>query len=739
MTDYIKINSLTNTQMKIISLIIFIAFFTLRSNILSANQEFPARNGEKPVILESITPDTPFVARNFAWASGTSNPYLSAVQFLQSFPEIVGVEDPHTDLEFESATRFDNHTVLKFNQTYKQIEVFGRGVIVKVDESGTVYYIASNAVQILDFPSEEPLIDSFEASLIALQSVPGIPVYSTSAKRFIFAEKDHSYPIWVFSIGTKNPLGSWLVLVNGISGEVINIAKRTFNATGRVFEQNPNNGGLIEPELLHLSGDGTRLNGQYATTYRYISEGNIQTAIPDSDGNFLYNPSSTQPDFEDPFVEVQSYYHVDRIVDYFVTTHGYTQTRGPLTVLTNYYQGSTSSPTPYDNAAYDGENWTLTIGQGSTADFGYDATIIYHEVGHSVIDSIAQLLIFGGDKYGMILMPGAIHEGVSDYFAASLLDDPNMNEYIYIGRNLQNDHKCPEDMIGEPHQDGLVVGGTLWDIRELLGKEISDRIVYRALFGLPQDTSFKILSNSVMDEIDQLITEGTLTEAEKTQVETIFQERGMDICDRFIDLKGAESYSTLLFGLSMMGESACDYISYAQALGLSMPTAFQWYIDVPEDATTLKIDFSLTLFSPGEEQHWLYLRKEEPVEFELVSIIPGLVLPLRVQKADKTFEMSNGFTLTPYTDPPVEPGKRYYVAISSLSCPMGRYTISGSTGNEPVEEPVVETEEEEPEVVVEEEADAVSVEELDAISENNEEEMGPPEKGDSGCGCKIAE
>jgi Zn-dependent metalloprotease len=679
------------------------------------------------------------VVRDFHWPGFGADPLAGALDFLASFPDLAGVTDPSTDLALAGSLTFGDETVMRFIQTYHGVPVFGRAVIVRADSTGSVDYMAGNAVPPAADIATTPALDPAEAVAIARGTVTGTLRMEPRTELMVLLDPDEATLVWAVTLSASGPAEAWVILVDAATGRPVDRFDLLFNGTGRVWEQNPVNGGLIEPEILGLTGDGTTLTGEHAIDYRYLTTADpFQSALADVDGNFLFDPSATQPVFDEPFCEVNTYYHVDRIARYFVETHGYEQTRGPLTVYANYHEGTDAegNPTPFDNSFYDGANWTLSLGQGSTADFGYDATVVYHEYTHSVVDTLAQLTVINADIYGMKMMPGAIHEGVADYFATSLTDDPDLSEYIPLGRHMINDKKCPDDMQGlEPHDDGEVIGGTLWAVREAIGTAQADSAVYEALTLIPSDCTFKTLAEAILQAIDDKVAAGTLTDADRTAVEAIMDERGMTICDRFISIDDGETYTSSVFGLTMFG--ACDAIDFIEGLGYSVPSGFQWSIEVPEGSTTLQVAFDVEFYGGVEGKHWIYVRRGEPIEFELINIY-GFIFPARANAYDGMFAQADGFTLTPYTDPPLEPGATYYITSSTLSCPMGEYHISAVVGDEPVPEPRPEGIEED---LGEEEPDGSAVEEaedaaqdLDAAGEEEAEDDGGGKKG---CGCRF--
>ncbi len=113
------------------------------------------------------------------------------------------------------------------------------------------------------------------------------------------------------------------------------------------------------------------------------------------------------------------------------------------------------------------------------------ADVIYHEFGHAIHVNAIIPGVGGFD--------GAMSEGVSDYLAATITDDPGM------GRGFRlNDpeaplrHLDPEsigeprkdyrfDLVGQVHADGEIIGATLWQLRqELIEKHGPERGVAQA-------------------------------------------------------------------------------------------------------------------------------------------------------------------------------------------------------------------------------------------------------------------
>ena len=113
------------------------------------------------------------------------------------------------------------------------------------------------------------------------------------------------------------------------------------------------------------------------------------------------------------------------------------------------------------NAFYTSGTVNFFVGySGLCNNSGRIADVIMHELGHGIHQYIVAAGTFAGD----------ISEGSSDYVAATINDDPALAPEFYIGypwlRELETDKAYPDDFIGEVHNDGLIWGSFLWNLRE---------------------------------------------------------------------------------------------------------------------------------------------------------------------------------------------------------------------------------------------------------------------------------
>lgn len=170
---------------------------------------------------------------------------------------------------------------------------------------------------------------------------------------------------------------------------------------------------------------------------------------------------------------------------------------------------------------------------GSSRDFALSGETILHEYAHGVTTRL-----IGGSLESGCLSNGAqrdaLGEAWSDYFAASFYAQPLLGAYLspdptkgvrrfsldetpWKYRDLGNDGL-------QPHNDGEIFSATLWDIREELGAETTDALVYAALALTPCEPSFLDARDAIL-LADETFNAG----ANQGALWSIFAARGMGL------------------------------------------------------------------------------------------------------------------------------------------------------------------------------------------------------------------
>ncbi|MEU0182081.1 M4 family metallopeptidase, partial [Streptomyces sp. NPDC006207] len=156
---------------------------------------------------------------------------------------------------------------------------------------------------------------------------------------------------------------------------------------------------------------------------------------------------------------------------------------------------------PWVNAFWDGSKMVYGTGDDEYRSLASDLDVVGHEMTHGVVEHTADLVYAG--------QSGAMNEAIADYLGNAIdvtvsrtrMDDPDAG---LIGGDLcrtltpkecafrdLNDGAGTADFISMPlgsrndqggvHLNSHIFGGALWDIRESLGGELADQIVYKAL------------------------------------------------------------------------------------------------------------------------------------------------------------------------------------------------------------------------------------------------------------------
>src|SRR5258707_1372043 len=108
-----------------------------------------------------------------------------------------------------------------------------------------------------------------------------------------------------------------------------------------------------------------------------------------------------------------AYYHVNRMHAYFAKSFGFTALdTSPMPVAVYYGEN-------LDNAYYVPWGNYIVLGGGDRYNvLSRDATVMYHEYTHGVTNRISPL--------GSVSEAAPLDEGYSDYFAATVSDDPRI-------------------------------------------------------------------------------------------------------------------------------------------------------------------------------------------------------------------------------------------------------------------------------------------------------------------------
>lgn len=242
-------------------------------------------------------------------------------------------------------------------------------------------------------------------------------------------------------------------------------------------------------------------------------------------------------------------------------------------------------------------------------DFAYDGDVVFHEFMHAVTTSmIGKLNTFGVNQWGIHSEPGSLNEGWSDYFAAAFSNRPAIGSYAAIRggygeasmRNIDNNLCCPQDVMGEIHNDGLVWSGALWEIRQAVKKILGqngalefDRAVLTALAQAKTTEDFKSQSQKLLKSV----RDRPLLGQNVAQIaQDVLMKRGIANCFRAYQLSSVDNRNGIQIHpkktLMVQSKNMIGLKNYA-------PSSSQLAIAIPAGAKSLTVSWRQYLGGTG--------------------------------------------------------------------------------------------------------------------------------------------
>ena len=157
------------------------------------------------------------------------------------------------------------------------------------------------------------------------------------------------------------------------------------------------------------------------------------------------------------------------------------------------------------------------------------ADVVYHEFGHSLHN---HAIIEGVGSWD-----GALSEGMSDVLSTLITNDAAMGRGFFLTnapmRNLDpaSDLRWPDDITGEVHADGEIIGGTMWDVKKALeaklGAAAGHAKTVEIFYGILQrasDIPSSYAEALVADDDDGDLANGSPNQCE---LNTVFKAHGL--------------------------------------------------------------------------------------------------------------------------------------------------------------------------------------------------------------------
>lgn len=480
--------------------------------------------------------------------------------------------------------------IVKLQQEHRGIPVLNRGAGVALRPNGSAAFAT---VQVEDrLPADiTPKLSSDDAAKIAAR-LTGLEAKAKDAKLVVFPIPSGPRLSWLVVPSGRTldrRMGAVpyapVVILDAESGARLAGWNAVRTAHARVYETNPVKTPKLIDVSLPLEPGAMSLANHRVVSLNCIDRRDTrnfhgvdirvchleQTASADDDGNFLYEPAPDS-EAEDAFSEVSLFHHTNRAYEYFASL-GMTDLPVQVSTISNlrfaegFFAddpsniGDTQRPlVPYQNAFYvagsevfgqlfDVGGPGLWFGQGPKRDYSYDGDVVYHELGHAVVDHTIQFPYwFRADEQGLSPAPGAMNEGIADYFAAALSGDPIVGEYA-IGdldleglegiRDISASDACPANLIGEVHADSVFFSAGLWKMRASLNEADRpklDKAVFDVLATAHGDIGYEDFAELLLASVKA----SPLGESVAKELERELMARGiLPACERRLVWEGA--------------------------------------------------------------------------------------------------------------------------------------------------------------------------------------------------------
>jgi len=446
----------------------------------------------------------------------------SARQFLVEQADLLKLDV--SQLQLRRADNIDNKWYVSYQQVYNGIPVLFSEVELRLGANGNVMMFGS------DF---HPDLQINTTATLSLQTAREIASRGMQVGEWL-GDSEPETPLYILPIENENqldyhlayrcefsveePPGRWVSYVEAHSGEILWRFNRVRDSVSGVVSGDIHRNNVTEaltshpfPDLFVTIGGqqiatnaagqftlatvisgaalSAKLEGRYAKVTR--ADGNAASfAATVQDGqqiNIVWDDDNSQTSERD------AYFHTN-------IAHAFIKSVDPAFTGVDYSMPVRVNIAQTCNAFWDGRGINFYRAGGGCRNTAEIPTVVYHEYGHGIND-----MQYLGKGVQDGLTNGAMHEGLADINAALLVDDPVVGRgFMENGgglRNVKNSNRYPQHVSGEVHNDGLMIAGALWDLREALGLEKARRYSHFARYGTPDDPDLLTAVNEYFIEI----------------------------------------------------------------------------------------------------------------------------------------------------------------------------------------------------------------------------------------------
>lgn len=585
------------------------------------------------------------------------------------------------------------HHTVRFVQQHAGLPVIGAQAAVRIGSDGTVRAAVFEIDRSLSVAPKPGLAE--HQAITAVAAVLGAPAGAMRASLAVWPDGRGGRLTWQVDAPSRE--GGLRALVDATDGTIFQLRPLGVHALGRVYPissvvtpatQDLELTDLVVTTPQHLTGHlGNLVVTNYVSGSAQMGDFVVeQTLEPNSGEDFLYDPPVDPSDATDAFAQVMVYYHLTRMRDFYATGLGLDMSdpSWAVTAVANLQDNGQ----PLDNAFFSqmglsgplGAPNLIGIGQG-TIDFADDSDVFNHEfthyVSHNAVDFNASQV--HATSYGLSPFSGGIDEGISDYFACTVNDDPTLGEaslgVLGVARDLTDTSKqCPDDVVGEVHEDGEIVGSMAWTLREGMGAAKADQLVWDAVTMLTFGATLGDFGRALQQAGDDLLNDGVIDATDRQLVDDTIESRGLHECDALVPLRKGEPRVANLFGLDILAAFFGGNCDSVKSFGAELQSFFHFEVTPEAEDELVRVSVDLLPQGGGDLSWKIYAATNGHVEFQ-----PGMFLPVvsSFDYASADFTGADGeLVIDASSDPPFDPNATYGFVIVHQNCPVAVATLS---------------------------------------------------------------
>lgn len=598
------------------------------------------------------------------------SPELAGIRFLKEWGSLFGYNQEIHTLKQRSHFEHRDQHLIHYEYLVAGLPVFLEQMTVQVDEENQIRRITAPRFASPALPVDHPL--TAESSLQAFAQLHGYDKYTSISAGWIRNAADDLIAVVLIEAPETDEMLPHSLYISAKTGRILRTEPLawTNSPTGLILEENPTTTPTPTRVIIpFLDEDTDHLSGKYARVATCLDKKSCKETTPlakrsdNPDGNFGYRPIYGEQVFEDPFAEVNAYYHVSRINFGMRKLYGWNarfkgETWIEVKVGRAWYNAAFYQATK-DRAPF------LVFGQ-DIIDFAYDTDVVFHEFGHGINRTIWQHPWMKKDNLGMDVAMFSLEEAAADVWAQHLSDDPVMDNYVTASRTALNTLTCPDSYLSEGHMEARFLSALAWDVRETIGPVAFGHVFYRTLHFLSNTASFEEFAIALADSTEDLRLENFpgLRAEHKQLILDLAGQRGIgeeDCTKRIVPMWEGETRSLIGYGSRQTGKH-------------HYPAGLQWRLTIPDDKAMFAL--FLTWRYPTVEEvadvepgYKVYLRRGNPVEVTWLDEEEledehdafSAIADAEIKDSPALIEFP------PKNEEPLRPGEEIYVLVASAT------------------------------------------------------------------------